>query len=160
MRWVMQNRYTVKEAIAAAIKDQEVRTTYFVTQLACAKSRKRERSPHPEPKQPAPNQPRNNNQAKGKGGQGKGGKGKGKGGKQDWGQRPDHTGTAETREVNSVKRNEKLLVAVPGSGRMICIKFNRDTCAGAGCRYEHACMWCGEYGHRLGQCTKQKTPIK
>ncbi len=155
MRWVRQQRYTVKEAIEAAIKDQEVRTTHFVTQLACSRSRKRDRSPLPEPRQPTPAQPKNN-QGKGKGGQTKGGKGKGKGGKQDW----SNQTSPEINAVNQAKKKEKLLSAVPNNGRFICIKYNKNTCVGQGCRFEHACLRCGEYGHRLGQCTKPKVMYK
>ncbi len=153
MRWVRQGKYTVKDAIATAMKDQEVRTTYFVTQLACAKPRKRERSPQAEPRQQNPNTPRNN-QSKGKGGKGKGDKGKGKGGRQDT------AGTWDTQAVNSAKRHEKTLAAVPGSGKGICIKYNKGTCTIPNCRYEHACMRCGEYGHRIGQCPKPKVLAK
>ncbi len=163
MRWVRQQRYTVKEAIEAAIKDQEVRTTHFVTQLACSRSRKRDRSPLPEPRQPAPAQPRNN-QGKGKGGQTKGSRGKGKGGKQDWSQSSSsNVGNQTSPEINAVnqaKKKEKLLTAVPNNGRFMCIKYNKNTCFGQGCRFEHACLRCGEYGHRLAQCTKAKVMLK
>ncbi len=77
MRWVRQQKYTVAEAIAAAIKDNELRTTHFVTQLACARPKKRERSPKPEPKQTTQNQQRNN-QNKEKGDRAKGGRAKGR----------------------------------------------------------------------------------
>ncbi len=162
LKWVRQQKYTIKDAIAVAIKDQELRTTYFVTQLACAKSRKRDRSPNPEPRRPNPNQPRNNQEkGKGKGGQSKGSKGKGKGGKQDWGYNNNNTNepsSADAHAVNSAKKKEKLLAAVPSNGRFICIKYNKNSCGGQ-CRYEHACLRCGEYGHRLTQCTKPRVPI-
>ncbi len=160
MRWVRQQRYTVKEAIAAAIKDNELRTTYFVTQLACSRPKKRERSPNPEPRR-TPNQPRDN-QGKGKGGQSKGGKSKGKGGKQDWGASSSSNAEAQSADasaVNQAKKKEKLLSAAP-NGRYICIKFNKNTCRLTDCRYEHVCLRCGEYGHRITQCGKPKTLLK
>ncbi len=151
MRWVRQHKYTVGEGISAAMKDQEVRTTFFLTQLACSKPRKRERSPPAIPRQPAPNQQRNQQQqAKGKGNKGKGNKGKGKGAKNDGG--GGNNSTADTNAVNQAKRNEVLLVSVPVSGKYMCIKFNKNTCAG--CNFEHACLRCGDYGHRLSQCPK------
>ncbi len=154
MRWVRQQKYSVGESITMAMKDQEVRTTFFLTQLACSKPRKRERSPQPVPRQPAPNQPRNpQQQNKGKGGKGKGNKGKGKGAKNDGG--GGGNSTADTKAVNYAKQTEVLLMTVPGSNKYICIKFNKNTCAG--CNFEHACMRCGEYGHRLAQCPKQPT---
>ncbi len=157
MRWVRQQKYTVKEAIEVAIKDNELRTTHFVTQLACSRPKKRERSPRPEPRQP----PRNN-QNKGKGGQNKGGKGKGKGGKQDWGNSSSSNAdpqNADSMLVNQAKRKEKLLSSAP-NGRFICIKYNKNTCWDSSCRYEHVCLRCGESGHRLGQCPKPKTTLK
>ncbi len=127
MRWVRQQKYTVGESISMAMKDQEVRTTFFLTQLACSKPRKRERSPPAAPRQAAPNQPRNpqQQQNKGKGNKAKGGKGKGKGGKHDGG--GGSASTLDTNAVNMAKRNEVLLVSVPGSGKHICIKFNKKT---------------------------------
>ncbi len=136
-----------------AMKDQEVRTTFFITQLACSKPRKRERSPPAVPRQPAPNQPRNQQQQPNKGkGKAKGGKGKGKGARNDGG--GTNASTADTTAVNTAKRTEVLLVAVPASGKMICIKYNKNTCIGGGCNFEHACLRCGEHGHRLSQCPK------
>ncbi len=148
MRWVRQQTYTVGESIKMAMRDQEVRTTFFLTQLACSKPRKRERSPQV-PRQPAPNQQRNTQQqSKGKGSKGKGSKGKGKGTKGD-------NSTADTRAVNHAKQTEVLLTSVPGTNKYVCIKFNKNTCGG--CNFEHACMRCGEYGHRIAQCPKQPT---
>ncbi len=157
MRWVRQQKYTVAEGIAAAIKDQEVRTTFFITQLACSKPRKRDRSPPAStgPRQPNPNQQQ---QAKGKGNKAKGGKGKGKGSKNDGGGKQDNAGTAESNIVNTAKRYEVLLSTVPGTSKQICYRYNKNTCVG--CRFEHACLRCGEYGHRLSQCTKPKTPLR
>ncbi len=155
MRWVRQHKHPVGEAIAIAMKDNEVRTTFFLTQLACSKPRKRERSPPSVPRAPTHNQPRNPHHQphKGKGNRAKGGKGKGKGGKNDGG--GGGSSTADTLAVNNAKRAEKLLFAVPGSGKQICIRFNKNNCTG--CSFEHACLRCGEYGHRLTQCPKQPT---
>ncbi len=157
MRWVRQQKYTVKEAISAAIKDNELRTTYFVTQLACSRPRKRERSPNHEPRQQTQNQQKNN-QTKGKGGQSKGGKGKGKGSKQDSGSSSSNA-EADAYAVNQAKKKEKLLSAA-ANGKYICIKFNKGTCSGVNCRYEHVCLRCGDYGHKLSQCNKPNTLLK
>ncbi len=156
MRWVRQHKNTVAEAIARAMRDQEVRTTFFLTQLACSKPRKRERSPPALPRAAVPNQPRNpqqQQQNKGKGNKAKGGKGRGKGGKNDGG--GNNATSADATAVNAAKRNEVLLVAVPGSGKQICIRYNKNTCMG--CAFEHACLRCGEHGHRLAQCPKAPT---
>ncbi len=152
MRWVRQQMYTVGDAIAKAMKDQEVRTTFFLTQLACSKPRKRERSPPTFPRGQPSNQPRNpqQQQNKGKGSKGKGGKGKGKGNKNDGGGGVN----ADTNAVNQAKKYEVLLTAAPGSGKAICIRFNKNNCPG--CGFEHVCLRCGE-GHRLTQCPKPPT---
>ncbi len=153
MRWVRQQKYTVNDAIAMAMKDQEVRTTFFLTQLACSKPRKRDRSPPAAPRGQPSNQPRNpqQQQNKGKGNKGKGGRGKGKGNKGDG----QGAATADTTAVNHAKKNEVILLSVPGSGKPICLRYNKNTCTG--CSFEHACLRCGEYGHRLAQCPKQPT---
>jgi hypothetical protein len=135
------------------MKDQEVRTTFFLTQLACSKPRKRDRSPPAVPRGQPTNQPRNpqQQQNKGKGNKGKGGRGKGKGNKGDG----QGAATADTTAVNHAKKNEVILLSVPGSGKPICLRYNKNTCTG--CSFEHACLRCGEYGHRLAQCPKPPT---
>lgn len=129
---VRDDGMTLIDALAAVVRDAEIKELYFTSPIALGFGTKRLRDPPGEEGEKG----RKKNKGKGKGKKAEkgGGKGKGKGGK------------------------GKLLFSTP-DGRQICFGYNGDGCEDANCTRVHVCRRRGCMGpHPMKDCPMAVAP--
>ena len=165
-RLVETKNIPLVEAIKLAMKDEGVKSRYFITPLAVSggnlvptpetekdklgrqrsPSRKRSRSTRRQDSNRRHNEPK----------WGKKPKGKGKGKNRDKGK-----GSGSRLERTFPEHNGKKFSTKTPDGKDICFKFNspHERCRDKNCRFEHVCGYCFEKdGHPAHMCGRKKKP--
>ena len=135
---VNQGKASMADALRDAIRDNELRTKFFVAPLALAGARGRSRTPRRETKEDT------TTMQIGKKGKGDKGRGKGKGDRNKDPQKEGHNDDWN-RLVNQSRQKEKLAFGQKKAGKYVakCIRFNKGACTESNCRYDHTCLRCG-----------------
>ena len=143
------DNFSLKEALAMACKDQELKGRYFITPLALERPSGPSRGvscPFQDtsmaPYNPPPKAQKNGrNGSKGGGGGAKGGKAGGKSG-----------GKSSGKAGGKGKKNRGCARATP-DGKGICFGFNAGSCNAPDCKFAHVCGVCFKAGVNMHNCS-------